>query len=61
MISHEHEFAVFEYLEERSEGGIVHNKDLKVKALVIAQGLGLVGFKASSNWLWRWKHRWDVG
>jgi transposase-like protein len=62
VISLELDVAVFEYLEEeRSEGRIVRNKDLKAKALVIAQGLGLGAFKASSNWLWRWKRRWDVG
>ena len=33
----------------------------RTKALMIAQGLGIGAFKASSNWLWRWKCRWDVG
>lgn len=62
LTSLELDVAVFEYLqEERSEGRVVRNKDLKSKALDIAQGLGLGMFKASNSWLWRWRQRWNMG
>ena len=53
---------VFRYLEEeRAEGRVVTNNDLTRKALQIALGLGLTGFKASPGWLLRWKRRHSVG
>ena len=53
---------VFEFLEdERSEGRPVSNQLLKTKAIQIAGGLRIEGFKASCGWLSRWKQRYNVG
>ena len=53
---------VFEFLEaERSEGRVVTNDMLQMRALQIAGGLQLDAFKASYGWLWRWKRRYGVG
>ena len=53
---------VFEFLEkERSEGRVVTNDMLRTKAVQIAGGLSIQGFKGSYGWLWRWKKRYDVG
>lgn len=53
---------VYLYLEEeRSEGRVVRNKDIKEKALEIARTLGLQQFMASSRWVSAWKQRWNVG
>ena len=52
---------VFEFLEdERSEGRPVSNQLLKTKAIQIAGGLRIEGFKASCGWLSRWKQRYNV-
>ena len=53
---------VFEFVEdERSEGRPVSNQLLKTKAIQIAGGLRIEGFKASCGWLSRWKQRYNVG
>ena len=53
---------VFEFLEkERSEGRVVTNDMLRTKAVQIAGGLSIQGFKGSYGWLWRWKKHYDVG
>ena len=53
---------VFEFLEEeRSEGRPVSNQLLKTKAIQIAGGLKIAGFRASCGWLNRWKQRYNVG
>ena len=53
---------VFEFLEdERSERRAVLNQLLKTKALQIAGGLKLKGFRVSCGWLSRWKRRYGVG
>ena len=47
---------VYEFLEEeRSQGRAVSNKLLKLRALQVAGGLKIEGFKASCGWLERWK------
>ena len=46
--------------EERAEGRVVRNKDLRQKANEIAGGLGLQDFSASQMWLKRWKKRHSV-
>ncbi|KAL8625059.1 hypothetical protein ACOMHN_012068 [Nucella lapillus] len=49
---------VLRYLEdERSEGRVVRNKDLKRKAMELAGAFNVVGFSASDMWLSRWKQR----
>lgn len=53
---------IFDYLElQRSEGMAVLNKDLREKALEVAESIGLHGFLASAMWLRGWKKRWNVG
>ena len=53
---------VFQFLEEeRSEGRVVTNDMLRTKAVQIAGGLSIQGFKGSNGWLWRWKKRYEVG
>ena len=53
---------VFQFLEEeRSEGRVVTNDMLRTKAVQIAGGLSIQGFKGSNGWLWRWKKRYGVG
>ena len=62
IMSQELDVTVFEILEgERTEGRCVRNKDLREKALEIAETLFLPNFKASSQWLARWKRRWNFG
>ena len=46
--------------EERAEGRVVRNKDLRQKANEIAGGLGLQDFSASQMWLKRWEQRHSV-
>ena len=47
-----------EFLEnERSEGRVVRNKDLKGKAREIAGALRIEDFNASNGWMARWKVR----
>ena len=54
--------AVFQYLEEeRSEGRCVRNCDLQEKARDVAASLNLPTFKASPQWMARWKSKWNVG
>ena len=44
---------IFEFLEkERSEGRVVTNDMLRTKAVQIAGGLSIQGFKGSYGWLW---------
>ena len=53
---------VYEFLEEeRSQGRAVSNEVLKSRALQVAGGLRIEGFKASCGWLERWKRRYNVG
>ena len=59
--SEEVDLGVLEFLDqERTEGRVVRNKDLKRKALQIAGGLQLDGFAASPMWLKRLKKRHGV-
>ena len=53
--------AVFQYLEECSEGRCVRNCDLQEKARDVAASLNLPTFKASPQWMAKWKSRWNVG
>ena len=48
-------------MKERSDQRVVTNDMLRTKAVQIAGGLSIQGFKGSYGWLWRWKKRYDVG
>ena len=53
---------VCEFLEEERTGGRpVSNQLLKTKAIQIAGGLNIAGFRASCGWLRRWKQQYNVG
>lgn len=47
--------------KERSEGRPVSNQLLKTKAIQIAGGLKIAGFRASCGWLSQWKQQYNVG
>ena len=46
--------------EQRKSGVPVKDRDLQQKALAIARDLGIESFKATSQWLRRWRHRCGV-
>ena len=47
--------------KERSEGRPVSNQLLKTRAIQIAGGLKIAGFRASCGWLSQWKQWYNVG
>ncbi|EDV25740.1 uncharacterized protein TRIADDRAFT_55153 [Trichoplax adhaerens] len=59
--SQEIEDGVLNYMKEQINLGVsVKNKDLQHKALEIAHTIGLLDFKASNMWLYRWKKRHNI-
>ena len=59
--SHELDHKALDFLCEQRRAGVqVKDRDLQQKALAIARDLGIESFKATSQWLRRWRQRCGV-